>query len=135
MERDILIWKQGIIEIQVVYIILDLFGTFNGLSSLCQTVLFVAVATPISKTFHLFLTVPLIIPRRIDSFSFSLFFFTKHVIFSIQSYTGTFFLLADVRKFLLSNANIPDLNYVSPCVYIFTSFHFFSFIENIETLL
>lgn len=100
MERNIFTRKRGNNRNpgRVYYMYVDLFGAFSGLSSLCQTVLFVAVATPISKTFHLFLTVPLIIPQR--KFFFSPFF-TKHVIFSIQSYAGTFFFFADVRKSLL----------------------------------
>jgi len=58
-------------------------------------------------------------------FFFSPFFFTKHVIFSIQSYTGTFFSSLTFVNSFSSNANILDLNYVSPCVHVFTSFHFF----------
>lgn len=114
----------------ILYVVLfNAFLSISSLSSLCQTVLFVTVATLISKTFHLFLTVPLIIPQRVGSFS--LLFFTKHIIFSIQSCTGTFFSSPTFVSSFSSNANILDLNYVSPCVHVFTSFHFFLYSQRI----
>lgn len=71
---------------------------FSSPSSLCQAVLFVAVATPISKTFHLFLTVPLIILQRA---SVLLSFFYKARNFLDTIVRRNFSLRSDTRKFLL----------------------------------
>jgi len=101
MKRDIFLREnEEIIEIQVVYIICRFrsLGVFSGPSSLCQTVLFVAVAIPISKTFHLFLTVPLIIPQRA---SVLLSFFYKARNFLDTIVRRNFSLRSDIRKFLL----------------------------------
>lgn len=46
-------------------------------------------------------------------------FFTKHVIFSIQLYVGTFLFAPTFVNSFSSNANTRDLNYVSPCVFAF----------------